>query len=269
MTLTVSDPSGASSSDTTTVTVLNVAPTLGSVTGPLDPVPVGSVVMVAADFTDPGTQDTHSATAAWGDGSTGACTVEEEGGSGLVAGSHAYATPGIYSVELTITDDDEGADGKALQYVVVYDPRGGFATGGGWIDSPAGAFAPDPDLFGRANFGFVSKYQKGSTVPAGVTEFNFQAGDLNFHSDTYQWLVISGARAQFKGKGSINGGGSYGFLLTAIDGQVAGGGGVDKFRIKIWDLTSEGIIYDNEMSSDNASNPTTAICGGSIVVHKP
>jgi hypothetical protein len=30
---------------------------------------------------------------------------------------------------------------------------------------------------------------------------------------------------KYKGKGTINGGGSYGFLLTAIDGDVSGGGG--------------------------------------------
>jgi hypothetical protein len=41
-------------------------------------------------------------------------------------------------------------------------------------------------------------------------------------------LVIAGARAQYKGLGTVNGSGNYGFLLTAIDGQVNGGGGVDK-----------------------------------------
>jgi len=56
-----------------------------------------------------------------------------------------------------------------------------------------------------------------------------------FHSVVYEWLVVSGARAQYKGTGTINGAGNYGFLLTAIDGQINGGGGTDKFRVKIWD----------------------------------
>ena len=58
---------------------------------------------------------------------------------------------------------------------------------------------------------------------------------------------MAGARAQFKGTGTINGSGNYGFLLSSIDGQVSGGGGVDKFRIKIWD-TNSVVVYDNRMA---------------------
>ncbi len=56
-------------------------------------------------------------------------------------------------------------------YAVVYDPIGGFVTGGGYIMSPAGAYVQDPAATGKANFGFVSKYKKGATVPSGSTEF--------------------------------------------------------------------------------------------------
>jgi hypothetical protein len=155
--------------------------------------------------------------------------------------------------------------------VVVYDPTGGFVTGGGWINSPAGAFVPSPNLTGRANFGFVSRYQKGATVPVGETEFQFKVADLNFHSTDYQWLVVSGAKAQYKGTGQINGAGNYGFLLTATDGQLNGGGGVDKFRIKIWDKNNgDVVVYDNVRGGSNdidTANPQ-AIAGGSIVIHK-
>ena len=65
--------------------------------------------------------------------------------------------------------------------------------------------------------------------------------------------------------------GLFGFLLTATDGQVSGGGGVDKFRIKIWDTNNGGtIVYDNMPSTSddiNNANPQ-AIGGGSIVIHK-
>ena len=107
------------------------------------------------------------------------------------------------------------------------------------------------------------------TIPTGETEFQFKTGDLNFHSTVYEWLVIAGARAQYKGSGTINGYGNYGFLLTAIDGEVNGGGGIDKFRIKIWNKAPNFIVYDNAPGSDdiNASN-TQAIGGGSIVIHK-
>jgi len=125
----------------------------------------------------------------------------------------------------------------------------------------------DPSLTGRANFGFISKYQKGATVPTGQTEFQFKAGNLNFHSASYEWLVIGGAKAQYKGTGTINGAGSYGFMLTAIDGAINGGGGTDKFRIKITDKATGATVYDNQMSAADDADPTTVISGGSIVIH--
>ncbi len=169
---------------------------------------------------------------------------------------------------VTMTDDDGDSGGSIFQYVVVYDPGVGFVTGGGWINSPAGAYVPDPSLAGKANFGFVAKYQQGATTPTGQTQFRFHVADLNFHSTAYQWLVVAGAKAQYKGSGTINGSGDYGFLLTAIDGQVSGGGGADKFRIKIWDKATDAVIYDNQMNADDTADPTTALGGGSIVIHR-
>src|SRR4029078_6223909 len=80
--------------------------------------------------------------------------------------SHVFANPGVYSVSITITDDDGGST-TANTLVAIYDPAGGFVTGGGWIISPPGAYKPNGALTGKANFGFVSKYQKGSHVPVG------------------------------------------------------------------------------------------------------
>jgi len=82
--------------------------------------------------------------------------------------------------------------------------------------------------------------------------------------------VVSGPKAQYKGSGKINGSGDYGFLLTATDGQVNGGGNVDKFRIKIWDKATSAVIYDNVPTAGDdidVANPQI-IGGGSIVVHK-
>jgi len=154
-----------------------------------------------------------------------------------------------------------------FQYVVVYDPSEGFVTGGGWIDSPAGAYIEDETLSGKASFGFVSKYKKGQSIPTGNTEFQFKAGDLNFHSDSYDWLVIAGVKAKYKGTGTINDSGIYGFMLTAIDGQIKDGDGVDKFRIKIWEKLSGDIVYDNKMGASDTGDDATEIGGGQIVIH--
>src|SRR5439155_21178078 len=128
--------------------------------------------------------------------------------------------------------------------------------GGGWITSPAGAYAADPTLTGRASFGFVAQYKPGADVPTGNTEFQFHVANFSFKSTAYDWLVVAGARAQFKGTGTVNGVGGYGFLLTAIDGNLPGGGGVDRFRIKIWNKATGAIVYDNQIGADDGADPT-------------
>jgi hypothetical protein len=151
----------------------------------------------------------------------------------------------------------------------VYDPSAGFVTGGGWIDSPAGAYVPDLNAEGKASFGFVSKYKKGQTTPTGNTEFQFKAGNLNFHSDSYDWLVIAGHKAMYKGTGTINGTGNYGFMLSAIDEKLTPSTDVDMFRIKIWDKDDgDAVVYDNNFGEDENADPATGIAGGQIVIHK-
>ncbi len=235
---------------------------------PLNPVSIVSQpVTVTGTFTDADDDDLHTAIWSWGDGETTVGTVNQ--GNNSVSDSHTYALPGVYEVTLTVTDND-GLSGKVIfQYVVIYDPDGGFVTGGGWINSPAGAYTANPSLIGKANFGFVAKYKKGAHIPTGNTEFQFKAGDLNFKSTSYEWLVVAGAKAKFKGSGTINGFGDYAFQLTATDGQVSGGGGYDRFRIKIWDKSGGGVIYDNQPGDADTADATTALGGGSIVVHKP
>jgi hypothetical protein len=58
-------------------------------------------------------------------------------------------------------------------------------------------------------------------------------------------------------------------MLTAIDGQVPGGRGYDRFRIKIWDKATDLLVYDNHVGAvDNAELPdSTIIQGGNIVIH--
>lgn len=257
-----------SATKTVHVLVMNLPPKITSFTVPTAPFALSTPATTRVTFTDPGTLDTHTVLWEWGDGATSAGTVTETSGSGSATGSHLYTRAGIYSVTVTVTDKDGGAAKlTAGDFVVAYDASTGFVTGGGWITSPRGAYTADPEVIGRANFGFVSKYQKGQSVPSGNTEFQFQVAGLTFKSKSYDWLVVAGARAQFKGSGTISGAGDYGFMLTAIDGQVNGGGGVDRFRIKIWDKATGAIVYDNQMTTDDNAAPTTSLGGGNIVIH--
>ncbi|HKZ49263.1 MAG TPA: PKD domain-containing protein, partial [Thermoplasmata archaeon] len=143
------------------------APPVTAIDGPASGsvVAAGTPISFTGSFTDANVEDTHTAT--WDfDGVTVPGTVSESGGVGTVTVDYAFLTPGIYHATLTVTDDSGGSDtadtvGDLSAFVVVYDPEGGFVTGGGWINSPPGAYARDLTLTGKATFGFVSKYQKG------------------------------------------------------------------------------------------------------------
>jgi hypothetical protein len=270
-TLTVTGANGCASTNnpTVTVTVLgNTPPIVTSTSGPSGPIALGGSASVTADFTDANTTETHTCSIAWGDSTSSAGAVSESNGSGTCTGSHQYTATGVYEVTFTITNSCNVSGTGVFDFVVIYDANGGFVTGGGWINSPAGAYAADPSLTGRATFGFVSKYVHGSTVPTGNTEFDFHAASFNFKSTSYDWLVISGAKARYHGTGQVNGTGSFGFELTAWDGEVSGGGGVDRFRIKVWNQNQgNAVVYDNQMNAPDGSVPTTALGGGSIVIH--
>lgn len=48
-------------------------------------------------------------------------------------------------------------------------------------------------------------FRHGQSTPFGNTEFQFKAGDLNFHSSDYEWLVITGGgKAIYKCDGTIH-----------------------------------------------------------------
>ncbi|MFC5683933.1 MBG domain-containing protein, partial [Flavobacterium sp. MAHUQ-51] len=153
-------------------------------------------------------------------------------------------------------------------YMPVYDPNGSFVTGGGWINSPAGAYTANLSLVGKANFGFNAKYKKGNNQVDGNTEFQFKAGDLNFKSTLHESgsLVISGRKATYRGDGTINGISGYKFTLVAIDGDYNGAIAPDQFRIKIWG--PNGVVYDNGLGADENSEVSTVLSGGSIVIHE-
>lgn len=123
-------------------------------------------------------------------------------------GSGFAPEPGVYTLVVRAEDKAGNAAESDTVHLVVYDPAGGFATGGGW-------FYPDSESNlsseGKAHFGFVAKYKKGAST--GNLEFQYQNADINLKSTTIDWLVISGVSAQFQGTGTINGEGFYTFRV--------------------------------------------------------
>jgi PKD repeat protein len=272
VTVTVTDADGTRS-DATSFAVTNVAPVLGATSSLDAPVALGTAVAGSVGFTDAGTADTHTGTWDWGDGTTSAATIDESGGTGTAKGTHTYAAAGLYPVQLTVTDDDGGVASLVHEFVVVFDASGGFATGGGWFDSPAGAYTPDDpsdaDLGGRARFAFVSKYANRATTPSGTTSFRLVSADLDFESSAYEWMVISGAKVTYRGTGLVNGQPGYRFVLVATDGDARGvTASADQIRIRIWHGASGDVVYDNQPGDGIDAPLRTTVGGGSITVHK-
>jgi hypothetical protein len=268
---TASDTAGNTSSCSQTITVTNRNPEV-AIASPLSGgiFAVGIAVTFTGNFTD-NSGGMHTATWTF-DNITRTGSVDET--IGITTVTQSFTSAGVYLVTLSINDSCGGI-GTAntvnglTAMVVVYDPNGGFVTGGGWIDSPYGAYTLNSSLVGKASFGFVSKYLPGASLPTGNAEFQFRIANFNLKSTSYDWLVVGGAKAQIKGAGTVNGLGNYGFILTAIDGDISGGGGTDKFRIKVWDKNnSDMVIYDNKVGSSDNSNDATQLGAGSIVIHR-
>jgi len=110
VTVTVTDFSGEATSVSTQVEVLNVAPTIQTLTGDLTG-ETAATLSYQAVATDPGA-DTLTYTWDWDDGSP------LESGSTLANHSHSYAFAGNYDIELLVSDDGGGTSTTNLLVAV-------------------------------------------------------------------------------------------------------------------------------------------------------
>ena len=262
------DNGGLSASDQTSVEVLNALPEIQSFEITSEPIKINTIIEVTADFSDPGIPDTHTAVWDWGDGTQSDGEITEDQGNGTVNGQYEYQQPGLYTINLTLIDDDGGEDTYTYQYLVVTNPNKDFVTGAGWFDSPTGAYPQNPDLSGKIIFNFTARYHKQSDAPTGIFLFKFHEANLDFRSIDYKWLIVSGDKAQMYGNGTLNDEPGYVFLISAVDGGTnRRWNRTDKLRIKIWSLATNEIVYDNKIGAADTDEPTTQLIGGTIIIH--
>jgi hypothetical protein len=184
LTLTVDDGMGGTESDSTTVTVSNVAPSVAVSSVPDSPVQAGVSLDVVADVLDSGSNDSWVCTVDWGDGSSSAGVRDGD----QCRAAHAYASQGSKSIVFSVVDDDAGTgtattsvsvgnqspivevaevttaedvpsevtmaasdpDGDPLSYVVVSYPSHGTLSGTGATRT----YTPDPNYHGPDSFMF-------------------------------------------------------------------------------------------------------------------
>jgi PKD repeat protein len=125
------------------VTIGNVAPTVNA--GEHLRINEGGTITIAATFNDLGTLDTHTATIDWGNGtsstghlvSTGQVSQSPFGPPGSILGAdgrvsaqHVYGDNGLYTVTVTVCDDDGDCGSDTLTVTVDnLDPSLQFDTG--------------------------------------------------------------------------------------------------------------------------------------------
>ena len=109
--------------------------------------------------------------------------------------------------------------------------------------------------------------------PAGGVE---KSGRIESHNGVIDIRLPAQARFRVNASGHHMGVDSdFPMVIDSVErsryvGDVNGGGGVDRFRIKVWNTATGSIVFDNQMggSDDLSASPTEAVSGGSIVIHK-
>jgi hypothetical protein len=268
ITVTISDGCNAPVSASTQVMVVH------NITGPFSGKPflVGSTVNFSGEFWD---KPNNRHTSKWlindNNSVKGSVTEPTAAKNGKATGSYKFTTTGVYKLQMNLTDQNgvtsySNVNGDIDEIVVIYDPNGGYAYGGGWFNSAANALTADKTAAGKVSYGFSVNYYKGATLPKGETRFEFKLGNIQYDALNFDYLAISGYKAVFAGSGKISGGQSgINFTMYVIDGALDGTG-IDKVRIKIYNKNTGYVYYDNEPGSSDSADPVTPVGINSTVV---
>ncbi len=240
VTLTVEDDDGGVSVTTTTVTVNNVAPTANA--GANQTANEGDTLSFAGSFTDPGWLDTHTILWDFGDGNSA---------TGTLTPTHAYGDNGVYTVILTVTDDDGGVGTDDLTVTVenvapqlagvtitptVIDENGTATLSGSiidpgtrdtftlvvdWGDGPPEEFAYGPDT---TSFSETHLYLDDGPNPGESPSFVYFVGVTIFDDDGGSSTVVSGGGTSSSTLGAVNRGwwNSYGSHSSTNDNTFTG-----------------------------------------------
>jgi len=267
VTCSATNGAGLSSSASVLVKIDTSAPVTSNVVATPDPVIINTDVTITATVTDAG--GSHVASAEFQvdggpfDDLAGAFGSDSVNVSLTLPASATplLQTTGVHNICVRGTDFADNIGAVQCILFAVYDPNGGFATGGGGANSPAGADLASPSGSGPVTFAFNPKYlPNNSTVPAGDLEFHYNAGNIVFKSTSWDFLVVTnGNRGQAQGTGTLNGSTVCKFSLDAWQASFQPGN-VDAFGLTIFNCGGG--------TGNRYVLPTAPITKGSIKVHQ-
>jgi len=169
--LKVTDPSGNVSTDTATVTVNNVAPTVNL--DPIGPIDELGTTTVSGTITDPGWLDPLTAVIDFGDGAgnvalAGTLENDEPVATYTFSVQKQYGDDGDFQVTVTGSDDDTSSQGSGVAAVANVNPTAGIDSSGEQVYDGVSAF--------------VLEKGEDLTIPASSTDPG--SDDLTF---TWDW----------------------------------------------------------------------------------
>lgn len=236
----------------------NDAPIAGTITVSPNPVQINTLVNVSAPFTDEDSLDSHTAVWDWGDGTSSPGSMSENNGSGTVSGTHSYTSSGVYTITLTIEDNEGLGDTQVYEYVSVYNPTNQSRFNGVRLfTSPVGALQSDPNFTGKAQFGIRANYD--GTSAAGDVNLHMLQANFNFESTSLNVLVITNNIAYIRGSGILNGIPGYTYFIKGTDDTL------DTVRFQIKDASGV-VVYDTQPGASDIANTTITITG-QIIIH--
>ena len=176
---------------------------------------------------------------------------------------------GVYAIYVRAQDSAGYWSQSTLAgYLAVYDPQGGWVTGGGQFVPGGGTsynddFLPEIDGVSRAVISFSLRYRReSSTAPTGIFTFRYPHGGFTLRSRQINWLIVTNSVwGMFQGQATIDGmEGLFPFRVDARDGDRQGRLQSDRFIIRVW---APGANLDRDEPIYRASGDVQ----GQVVIH--
>jgi hypothetical protein len=251
--LTVSDGVNPPVSAATLVRVHNLPPrvSIASPT-PWQVFKVGDQVVLDAPFTDAANDKISTCRVDYDQNGQTVYTWQTTTRS--CGGYHIFNRPGMYTIEVQVTDDD-GGTGTARVLVIAYDPDGGWTNVNGAIPTPAGALTSNPSATGQTWVHMEAKYHTSTNPPAGHLRAWVTGTGFQLDPTALAWLVVTAdGKVAVRGTGTVSGVGGYQFLLYGYDGcqgiTTTCQPGADRIRLVVWSGSDRPALYDNARSDE-------------------